>query len=131
MAYADPQSVTITGFNGGSAISLPRVIDNPTSSTYRDPTNSYELVITSQQAGKGGTLAQRYRRSFRLNVNKYSTNPLETTKNLAVSASVYLMVDMPVTGFTQAELTNIAAALMGLLTASSNASLIKLIGGEH
>jgi len=131
MAFADPQSITITGFNGGSAISLPRVSENPTSSTYRDPTNSYELVITSQQAGKAGTLNARFRRSFRLNVNKYSTNPLETTKNVAVSASVYLMVDMPITGFTQTELTNIAAALMGLLTASTNAKLIQLTGGEH
>jgi hypothetical protein len=45
--------------------------------------------------------------------------------------SVFLNIDMPVTGFTVAEAKQIVDALTGYLTASSGARVTQLLGGEN
>jgi hypothetical protein len=131
MAFADPQSITIATFNSGSAISLPRKKDEPLSSTYNDDTENYQLVISHQYVGKPGMLDERRRRTVRVNVRKVASNPLDATVSLYQSASVYLVIDNPVIGFSSTELKDICVGLFNLLTASTNAKLLQFIGGEH
>jgi hypothetical protein len=60
-----------------------------------------------------------------------TTDPLVATTNVLASGTVTLTIDVPPTGFTAAEQKDLATALIGHLTASSNAALIKLIAGEN
>jgi hypothetical protein len=43
---------------------------------------------------------------------------------------VYLVIDRPLTGFTQTQVKDLVTCLTGMLTASSNAAIDKLFGLE-
>jgi len=49
----------------------------------------------------------------------------------AVSMSTYVVIDAPKQGFSAAEQVAAVASLAKLLTASTNAQLTKLVGGEN
>jgi len=118
MAFADPQSVTV-----GSAQSLPRTGQALNSGEFTSGDTAFKLSVSDQY----GT---RTRRQFRLDQNKIVTDPLFSTQNKRVSASVYLVCDHPKDGFTAAELKDLCTGLMTNLTASTNANLVKFLGGE-
>jgi hypothetical protein len=50
--------------------------------------------------------------------------------NTKLSASVYIVIDAPPSGFTVTELKDQVKALADWANASSNANLIKVLGGE-
>lgn len=118
MAYSDPQSVTI-----GSAISLPRTGQGIDTGKFTSADGTTELVV-SHSRGK------RVRRTARVNYAKVVADPIVTGTNLRVSASVYIVADVPVNGFTTAEQVQLITALTTWLTASTNANATKLVGGE-
>lgn len=118
MAYADPQSVTI-----GSALSLPRTGSGIGTGTFTKDDGTAQLVV-SHQVGK------RIRRTARINYSKIVADPLVTGTNLRLSASVYVVLDVPINGFTVAEQVQIITGLTTWLTASTNANATKLVGGE-
>jgi len=119
MAYADPQSVTINGV----ANSLPRVSSGDGKGTFRKDDTTVSLEVSH-------TYGKRTRRSIRLTQNKVVTDPLISTVNVPVSATVTLVVDEPTMGFTIAEKGYLVAALAAYLTASTNAKTTQLLGGE-
>lgn len=118
MAFADPQSVTI-----GSALSLPRTGQGVNTGSFTKDDGSAQLVV-SHQYGK------RVRRTARVNYSKIVADPLVTGTNLRLSSSVYIVLDVPVNGFTVAEQVQIITGLTTWLTASTNANATKLAGGE-
>lgn len=118
MAYADPQSVTI-----GSALSLPRTGSGVNTGTFTKDDGTAQLTV-SHQYGK------RIRRTARVNYSKIVADPLITGTNLRLSSSVYVVLDVPVNGFTVAEQVQIITGLTTWLTASTNANATKLAGGE-
>lgn len=119
MAFADPQSVTISG----TANSLARTGQGLGVGTFstNDGTVSMEVRQTS---------GKRFRRSARLVHKKYSTDPARPDQNIPVSATVQLYVDLPPQGYTAADLEAILVGFIGNLTASTNANIKKLLGGE-
>ena len=120
MALSDPQSVTV----GAATSSLPRIIDNPTSSVYSTPDATVALTV--------GTVANKRRRTqVRIDLSKIAVDPYISTVNRKLSATAYLVVDAPLTGFTQAELKDLSLALSTWMTASSSANLVKALGSEH
>lgn len=119
MAYADPQSVTISG----TANTLPRVGTGPSSSVYRKDDGTVELTV-SHLVGK------RFRRQAKVTTTKIASDPLVPTQNMRLSASAYVVLDVPPAGFTVAEQTALIASLAAWLTASSGANALKLVGGE-
>lgn len=118
MAFADPQSV-----NDGSAHSLARTGQGLDSGAFRNTTDGFEMKI-SHSYGK------RVRHEIRLDQTKIVADPLFAANNIPVGASVYLVVNHPNSGFTPAQLVSLTTALLGNLTASTNANLTKLVGGE-
>lgn len=118
VAFSDPQSVTI-----GSAISLPRTGQGVDVGAFTSNDQAVDLTIQHQYK-------TRTRRQFRVDQQKIVTDPLFSTQNKRVSASAYLVVDIPQSGFSPAEVQSIVTGLITNLTASSNANLIKFIGGE-
>jgi hypothetical protein len=118
MAFADPQSVTI-----GTAQSLPRTGQAINLGSFTKDDGTVELTV---QHSKG----KRVRRTARVNFAKIIADPLVTGTNLRISSSVYIVLDVPVNGFTVAEQVQIITGLTTWLTASTNANATKLVGGE-
>lgn len=119
MAFPDPQSVTISG----SAVSLPLISREGTSTEYRSGDGATRLTI--QHTG-----TKRFRRTARITTTKISTDPLVVAQNVRLSASAYVVLDVPVDGYTSAEQTALVAALTKWLTDTTNANTVRLVGGE-
>lgn len=116
---ADPQSVTINSV----ANSLPAVSRGVNTSSYQKDDGLVGLSI-SHQYGK------RTRRTVRLNHSKIAADPLISSQNIKYSMSCYLVIDVPVTGYTVAEAKLIVDGLTAYLTASSGAKVTSVLGGE-
>lgn len=118
MAYSDPQSVTI-----GSAISLPRTGQGVNQGAFTSSDGNAALIVSHNYGN-------RYRRTARVNFSKIAADPLISAQNIKYSASAYIVLDVPVTGFTVAEQVQLITGLTTWLTASTNANATKLAGGE-
>lgn len=120
MALADPQSVTI----GGTTTSLPRTSSGVNSSMYTSSDSTIKADVSHAYNG-------RTRRTVRFTTNKITTDPLNTGQNMRVSASAYVVLNVPASGFTATEQKDLLVALATWLTASTAANTVKLVGGEN
>jgi len=119
MGFSDPQSVTINSV----AISLPRTGQGVNSGNFASNDGTLKESI-SHSYGK------RNRHVLRLDFSKIAPNPLISAQNILFSMSTYIVVDVPVTGFTVAEAKQVVDGLTAYLTASSGAKVTQLLGGE-
>jgi len=119
MSFADPQSVTISG----TAISLPRVTTGRLSSEY----TSADGLVTLKASSSVGN---RIRRVLRLDHSKVAADVFQPDRNVIRSMSCYLVFDLPAVGYTNADALAVYAGLKGQMTASSDALITKLLGGE-
>lgn len=120
MALADPQSVTI-----GSAHSLPRTGSGLNLGAFTKDDGNVKLEV-SHQFTKGG----RVRRTARVVHRKVAADPLAADRNLEYSATAYVVFDVPLVGYTIAEAVQVGTGLTTWLTASTNANMTKVMGGE-
>jgi len=120
MAFADPQSITINAV----ATSIPRVSTGVNGSTYQSGDGNTKLTVSS-------TYGKRTRRSVRIDSTKIAPNPLIAAQNIAFSMSAYLVVDVPLTGFSVAEQNYIVQSLSLWLSATSGSNTLKVLGGEN
>lgn len=116
---ADPQSVTVNAV----AQSLPRTSAGVNAGIFTKDDGAAKLSV-SHAYGK------RTRRTARFDFNKIVADPLVPTQNQKVGSSVYVVIDTPVTGFTNVEIKQIVDGFLAWLTASSGANITKIIGGE-
>lgn len=119
MALSDPQSITISG----SAISLPRTSTGADTAKY---TSSDGLV----QLNLSHAYGRRTRRVLRLDHSKITADPFISTQNVKVSMSNYLVFDLPPAGYTNADALAVYQGFKTLFTATSDAAIVKLLGGE-
>jgi hypothetical protein len=120
MAFADPQSVTINAV----AQTLPRVSSGVDSGSFQKDDASVKLSVSS-------SYGKRSRRTIRLDHRKVAADPLMPSTNTVFTMSTYIVVDVPVVGYTVAEQKQIVDALTAYLTASSGARVTQLLGGEN
>jgi len=116
MAFADPQSITISG----TAVSLPRVSSGVNTGGFSSNDGAVKLTV-SHQYGK------RTRRQIRMDFQKIAADPL-TSANSRFTGSVYLVVDQPIVGYT---VTELQAQIAGFLASLTTAQQTKLLGGEN
>lgn len=121
MAFADPQSMTVVG---SSATSLPRTASGVNSGAFQNSDGTQKLSVSH-------TYGKRTRRVVRVDLSKIAADPFVAGQNNTVSMSAYVVIDIPKQGYTVAEQTTAVAGLASYLTASTNAQLIKLLGGEN
>lgn len=119
MSYSDP--LTISSLAG--VTSLPRTGSGIGSGEFTSPDRTVRLVVSN-------SYGKRIRRAARLTQTLVSSDPLIPSQNVTNNASVTVVVDHPVNGFTATDLKAIADTLTAWLTASSGANTAKLIGGE-
>jgi hypothetical protein len=122
MAFSDPQSVTIGTTPG--AVSLPRTSNGVNTGGFTANDASVALNIAH-------AYGKRTRRTARIDYSKIAPDPLISANNIKYSASCYVVVDQPVTGFSAGEIKDLATALSTWLTASSGAHITQLAGGEN
>lgn len=120
MAFADPQSITINAV----ATSLPRTSSGANTGTF---TSNDGLIreLVSHAYGK------RTRRTFRIDHSKVAPDPFLSGQNTKYSMSAYVVIDVPVTGYTVVEAKQVVDGLLAALTATSGAKVTQLLGGEN
>jgi hypothetical protein len=124
MAFADPQSVDVTS---AGATDLSRNFGSIAGiGTFSSADGSITESITQP-----GPSSKRNRRTIRINVNKLAPDVLNPSLNTKVSASVYLVVDAPVVGFSTAELQTLVTGFNSYLAASSAIVVTALLRGEN
>jgi hypothetical protein len=120
MAFSDPQSVTVSG----AAQTLARTGSGLGTGTFGSSDGSYGMDIRHSY-GK-----TRIRRTAGITNKKFAADPLRPTDNKPVNVTFRLVADVPLQGYTTAELVAIAVGFINSLTAGTNANLTKLLGGE-
>jgi hypothetical protein len=119
MAFADPQSITL----GTVAKTLPRISSGANTSSYQDAEGSVKLTA-SHNYGK------RTRRVIRVDHSKISPDSFSSA-NLRHTMSAYLVVDVPLDGYTVTEQAEVVNGLVDYLAANADAQVTKLLGGEN
>jgi hypothetical protein len=120
MAFADPQSITISG----SAISLPRISSGANSSIYSSADSLVHQTVSS-------TYGKRWRRTFRVDHRKVAADPFAAGVNREFSMSTYVVIDVPPVGYTVAEAKAVVDGMLASLSASTGAKITALLGGEN
>lgn len=119
MAFADPQTVTISG----NAISLPRVSTDGDEVTYQSADGLVQMLASHE-------ISKRGRHVLRINHAKLTPDPFIPAENVKVSMSCYMVFDVPLVGYTAAEQLAVYAGFKGQFTASSDLLITKLLAGE-
>jgi hypothetical protein len=119
MAFAD----TLSYNPGSGAVTLTRIGMSLNEGRFASADGLINLTITRQNG-------KRNRYVISVTIQKYSADPTNPALFKPVSQTVREIVDKPVDGFTSAEAVSAKAGLSTLLTASTNANLVKLVGGE-
>lgn len=120
MAFADPQSVTVSG----STINMPRISSGVNQGAFQTAGGAYKLSVSS-------AYGNRTRQTVRLDFTKTAADPLLSGTNNYYSMSTYLVVDTPKVGFTVTEAKAIVDALVLYLTNGTGARVTQLLGGEN
>lgn len=119
MAYADPQSITISA----ATSSLPRTNVGNNGSEYLSADGLIKLTANS-------AYGRRTRRVLRVDHSKITADPFIPAQNTKVSMSNYIVFDVPVAGYTNAEALAVYTGFKAMFTASSDLLITKLLGGE-
>lgn len=114
---ADPQTVTINAV----ATNLPRTSNGATQNVYTSADGNTSMTT------KQNVTASRFRREVRLSQQKIAADPISAV-NKQIGVSVYLVVDEPRAGFTDAEIGYLIDAMKNWL---SSANYNKVLGGEY
>jgi hypothetical protein len=109
----------------GTEVTAPRVSTGDFKSVYETSDGLNKLTLSTSESN-----SNRRRHLVRIDVEKLTTNIYEESKKQAVSASVYLVVDRPVNGYSVAEMVKLVKGLVGLISASSYSVAEKALGGE-
>lgn len=117
MAFADPQSVTINAVPK----TLNRIKSEGMRSVYATDDESLKMTISHQEN------KSRTRRMIRLDSRVVAANPLDSV-NEYKDGAVYIVIDEPEYGFSDAELDYI---VQGLKTWASTANILKVCANQH
>jgi hypothetical protein len=119
MSFTDPQTVTISAVT----TPLPRVSVGDDESEYMSGDGLIKLTA-SHNYGK------RTRRMVRIDTSKIAPDPYRAAENVKLSMSNYIVFDLPPVGYTAAEALAVWVGFKTQLIASSDALIVKLLGGE-
>lgn len=116
---ADPQSITI----GGTTTPIPRITDDARTAVYSNPDGTVSVKV-SHSAAKGTR-----RITISVMQSKIAADPI-TALNARKSALATVSFTVPQDGFSITEIKDAYVGLHGLLSASTYAALVKILGGE-
>lgn len=120
MAFSDPQKVKVDGTN---EVDLPRVTSGNFASEYLSSDSAIDLKLST-------TNGRRKRHVARIDLSKVIASTINPSQNEEVSTSAYLVIDRPLSGYTNEELKKLVEGLVGFLSASTYSATKKLLGSE-
>ena len=124
MALADPMSITLNSV----AVSLPKTSMVESRSVYTKDDGTVSLSVSHQDVGKGNTAKKRT--VIRLDTVDIAADPLVAGINREAPFEVYCVIVRPKVGITLAAQKDKVKGLLTAVTASSDAVLTKILGGE-
>jgi hypothetical protein len=119
MAFTDPIALTISG----TGYTLPKISVEGDDSTYQT-SDGLIVVRASHELGK------RHRHLLRIDHSKVTADPFIPAENRQVGMSNYVVFDVPAVGYTVAEALAVYTGFKTWFTASTDAVITKLLGGE-
>jgi len=119
LSLTDPQSITIAG----TTTPLPRVATGKNLSEYLSADGLIKL-------GASHAYGRRTRRVLRIDHSKITADPFIPTQNAKVSMSCYMVFDVPPAGYTNTQQLDVYTGFKTLFSATSDAAITKLLGGE-
>jgi hypothetical protein len=122
MALTDPQKFKEVA---GTEVTAPRVSAGDFKSIYETSDGLNKLTLSTTTSN-----SSRKRHLVRIDVEKIAANPFEEARKEPISASVYLVIDRPFTGYSVAEMKKLVEGLVGLISATTYTVVEKLLGGE-
>jgi hypothetical protein len=120
MSFADPQSITIDSV----AVSLPRTGSGDGTGEFTSSDGTVKLTVATSNG-------KRNRHTIRIDHSKVAPDPFASGVNTSYSMSTYIVVDVPLVGYTLTEAQEVVDAFTTFLTSSSSAAVTKLLGGEN
>jgi hypothetical protein len=121
MAFADPQTITISA----ATTPLPRTFSSGSESAYTSADGLIKLSANHSLVKQG-----RFRRLLRVDHSKLTSDPYKPAENVRVSSAIYLVFDIPPAGYTSTEVLAVYTGFKTQFSASSDALITKLLGGE-
>jgi hypothetical protein len=119
MAFTDPIALTINSVG----LTLPKVSTEGDETTYQTA-DGLVVVEASHDYGK------RNRHLLRIDHSKVTADPFIPADNVKVGMSNYLVFDVPPAGYTATEALQVYQGFKTWFTATSDAVITKLLGGE-
>jgi hypothetical protein len=119
MAWADPQSFDF----GAGAVSFNRISAGINS-------GAFQLLDGTKKFTVSHAYGKRVRRVARLDWRKIAPDPLQPATNVPYTMSCYVVLDVPVDGFSVAEQKALWTGLYGNLNASTGANFDKFDSGQ-
>lgn len=119
MALSDPQSIKISGVT----TSLPRTSTGDHTSTYEAADGNTVLKLSTVEN-------RRNRQTVRVDLTKITADPFIPAQNTEVSMSMYLVIDRPLVGYTNAEALAGLVGFIESITSTENTILKKLLARE-
>lgn len=101
---------------------LPRTGQGSGTSEFKDADSAHVVTVKQTTSSSG-----RFRREVRFTRNKVAADPISAV-NKSVSASIYMVIDEPKFGFTDADLSDMKAGLNALTNDAP--TFLKILGGE-
>lgn len=121
MALADPQSITINAVT----TPLPRTFADGAEASYTSADGLWQLSVNHNLVKQGRT-----RHLLRFDHRKLTPDPFISSQNVRVNSAIYLVIDAPPAGYTNTELMQIYTGFKTMFSASSDAMITKVLGGE-
>jgi len=121
MAFTDPLSVTINAVT----TPLPKTYSAGNESRYTSADGLISISANHTLVKQG-----RERHLLRIDHSKLTANPFDTSKNTKVNMAYYVVFDLPPAGYSDAEAMQVYQGFKTLTSATSDALVTKLLGGE-
>lgn len=114
---ADPQTITVNAV----AKSVSRTAQEGRKGTFENASEGLTFTVSH-------IVGARSRRTVRLDVSKISSDPFVPSNNKQHTMAAYFVLNTPAVGYTTADITNYAQALITWLSVAANRD--KVINGE-
>jgi len=102
---------------------LPLVSRGEHKATYLNSDGTVQLTASH-------AYGRRNRRALRVDHSKIAADPFRPDENREVSMSNYIVFDLPDVGYTNTEALAVYTGFKTLFTGSTDALIVKLLGGE-
>jgi len=116
----DPQTITIDG----TAISMPLVSSQGTTSLYRSADGLHRLKVSYTESKNNTRYLLRYEE------DAVAADPISSL-NQKVTAAVYLVIDQPTFGIDDARLVKVITGMKTWLNTGSGLLVERVLGNEH